>query len=71
MKTNVILTSSDRELFGITIRQETKTGFLNLSDLGESYTQARVRNGWAEKNIDRIMNDNVETIFYLFFADSV
>ena len=71
MKTNVILTSSDRELFGITIRQETKTGFLNLSDLGESYTQARVRNGWAEKNIDRIMNDNVETIFYLLEKEEI
>ena len=33
MKTNIIMKSnSDRELFGIVIRQETKTGFLNLSD---------------------------------------
>jgi hypothetical protein len=65
MKTNIVMSSSDRELFGITIRQETKTGFLNLSDLSEAYTHARVANGWAEKNIDRIMNDNIETIFYL------
>jgi hypothetical protein len=65
MKTNVVLQSSDRELFGITIRQETKTGFLNLSDLTKAYTYARVANGWSEKNVDRIMNDNIETIFYL------
>lgn len=66
MKTNVIMKSEqDRNLFGITIRQETKTGFLNLSDLTEAYTHARVKNGWAEKNIGRIMEDNLETIFYL------
>ena len=43
------------ELFGTTIRQEAKTGFLNLSDLRESYTQARVKNGWADKNITEIL----------------
>jgi hypothetical protein len=61
----------DRNLFGIIIRQETKTGFLNLSDLTEAYTQARVRNGWVEKNIDRIMVDNIETIFYLLEKQGV
>jgi hypothetical protein len=72
MKTNIIMKSEvDRSLFGITIRQETKTGFLNLSDLSEAYTQARVRNGWVEKNIDRIMNDNKETIFYLLEKQGV
>jgi hypothetical protein len=65
MKTNVVLSSSDRELFGITIRQETKTGFLNLSDLREAYTQARVKNGWAEKNITEILDRESETIFYV------
>ena len=65
MKTNIVVKSEDRNLLGIVIRQETKTGFLNLSDLTEAYTQARVKNGWVEKNINRIMEDNVETIFYL------
>lgn len=65
MKTNIILTSSDRELFGVTIRQETKTGFLNLSDLREAYTQARVKNGWADKNITEILDRESPTIFYL------
>lgn len=72
MKTNIVMKSEiDRNLFGITIRQETKTGFLNLSDLSEAYTHARVKNGWAEKNIDRIMNDNIETIYYLLEKQGV
>lgn len=65
MKTNIVLSSSDRELFGTRIRQETKTGFLNLSDLRESYTQARVKNGWADKNITEILERESPTIFYL------
>lgn len=65
MKTNVVMYSEDRNLFGNIVRQDTKGGFLNLSDLVESYTIERVKNGWPEKNIDRIMNDNTETIYYL------
>lgn len=65
LKTNIILTSTDRELFGVTIRQQTKDGMLNLSDLVESYTQNRVKNGWAEKNITAIMESDKETLFYL------
>jgi hypothetical protein len=66
MKTNVIIKSEqDRNLFGVVIRQETKTGFLNLSDLTEAYTQARVKNGWVEKNVNRIMENDRETLYYL------
>lgn len=68
MKTSVILHSQDRVLYGITIRQESKTGFLNLSDLQEAYTQARVKNGWAEKGkIQDIISqkENAERIYYL------
>lgn len=49
MKTNVVLNSPDRELFGVKIRQESKTQMLNLSDLQEAYTIARVQNGWNNK----------------------
>jgi len=45
-----------KNILGIAIRQDAKTGFLNLSDLKEAYTQARVKNGWVEKNISRIMS---------------
>lgn len=67
MKSNVIMHSPDRELFGIKIRQETKTGFLNLSDLQEAYTVARVLNSWKDKRIDDILSSkaNTERIYYI------
>lgn len=67
MKSNIIMDSPDRELFGIRIRQETKTGFLNLSDLQEAYTVARVLNGWKDKRIDDILSSkaNTERIYYI------
>lgn len=68
MKTNVVMNSSDRELFNVKIRQETKTGFLNLSDLQEAYTRARVMNGWANRGeIQHILSqkENSERIFYV------
>lgn len=65
MKTSVILSSPNRELFGLIIRQQTKDGMLNLSDLQEAYTIARVKNGWVEKNINRIMENDKETLFYI------
>lgn len=67
MKTNIVMNTQDRELFGVIIRQETKTGFLNLSDLQEAYTVARVKNGWSEKNATMILQSksNVERIYYL------
>lgn len=73
MKTNVVLSSQDRVLYNITIRQETKTGFLNLSDLQEAYTQARVKHGWMAKNVSEILTgkENVERIYYLLKKQDV
>lgn len=73
MKTNVTMLSKDRNLFGTTIRQQTQNGMLNLSDLQESYVQARVKNGWAEKNVTMILTNphNIETIFYLLEKQGV
>ncbi len=73
MKTNIVLQSPSRDLFGATIRQETKTGFLNLSDLQEIYTKKRIAEGWAEKRIDNILNykDNHERIYYLLKEQGV
>lgn len=67
MKTNIIMLSPDRELFGVKIRQETKTGFLNLSDLQEAYTRARIQNNWVDKRTDHILNynDNICRIYYI------
>lgn len=68
MKSNVVMKSEqDRNLFDYTIRQETKTGFMNLSDLSEAYTRKRIVEGWSEKRIDNIFNykDNHERIYYI------
>jgi hypothetical protein len=69
MKSNIILNSPSRELFGINIRQETKTGFLNLSDLQEAYIKARVLNGWSHKEVQQIIQqkENFERIYYILF----
>ena len=67
MKTNVIVESSSRNLFGQIIRQQTKDGMLNLSDLQEAYTIARVNNGWSDKRVSEILSytENKERVFYL------
>lgn len=71
MTTNITLQSQDRELFGVRIRQQTQGSFLSLTDLEEAYLQARVKNGWADKNITRILNDNTEVLFYLLEKQGV
>jgi hypothetical protein len=67
MKTNITLISQSRDLFGITVRQETKTGFLNLSDLQDAYDNAKAVHGWSEKRVNEIISysDNKERIFYI------
>jgi hypothetical protein len=68
MKTNVVMKSGvDRDLFGHIIRQETKTGFLNISDLQDAYTIARYDNGWVKKRVDHILSriENTERIYYV------
>jgi hypothetical protein len=67
MKTNITLISQSRDLFGITVRQETKTGFLNLSDLQDAYDNAKAVHGWSEKRVNEIISysDNRERIFYI------
>ena len=67
------MATQDRELFGTIVRQQTKTGFLNLSDLQEAYTVARVKNGWSEKRLDHILSriDNAERIYYVLKEQDV
>ncbi len=67
MKTNVVMQSSDRELFGVKIKQETKTGFLNLSDLQSAFAQARIKKGWTDRDVFSIMSSkfNIERIYYI------
>jgi hypothetical protein len=67
MKTNVVLQSKDRELFGITIKQETKNGFLSVSELQKAYEKARWQYGWSEINIASLMQSKkmIERLFYI------
>jgi hypothetical protein len=67
MKTNLVLLSPDRELFGIKIRQQSKTGHLNLSDLQGAYAIARLQHGWSERNLTEVLNAkaNAERMYYL------
>ena len=61
------MTSQDRELFGVLIRQETKTGMLNISDLKEAYTHGRILNNWSLKRIENVLEsiDNHERLYFL------
>ena len=67
METNIVMNSKDRDLFGIVIKQETKTGFLSVSELQKAYEVARWQYGWSERRIDNIMQtiDFKERVFYL------
>ena len=67
MKSNVVLESNDRVLFGITIRQDTKMEFLSLTDLQEAYTVARVKSGWSDRRINDILSSNIssERVYYI------
>ena len=67
MKTNVVMRSTDRKLFGITVRQETQTGFLSLSDLQSCYDIARGIHGWSDKQYQDVLSSktNTERIYYI------
>lgn len=67
MKTSVTLSSPDRNIFGITVRQDSKTGFLSLTDLQDVYDRARINKGWRKKIVSELFasKDNAERIFYL------
>ena len=57
MKTNVVMISKDRDLFGVTIKQDTKTSFMSLTDLQEAYTRKRIQEGWNDKRIENILSN--------------
>ena len=67
MISNVVLKSKDRILFGVTIKQDTKSEFLSLTDLQEAYTLARIKNGWNDRRINDILSTNIssERVFYI------
>lgn len=67
MKNNVTMASKDRILFGVTIRQDTKNGFLSVTDLQEAYLRGRIQNGWTTKNINEILSGdrNTDRVYFI------
>jgi len=67
MKTNIVMKSQDRNLFGTVIRQETKSGFLNVSDLTRAYEIERSKKGWSYREPKDILklDSNAERAFYI------
>jgi len=67
MKTNVILKSKDRNLFGVIIKQQTQNGFISITDLQKAYEIARWQHGWSDKRVNDILSStsSKERIFYL------
>jgi hypothetical protein len=67
MKNNITLSSKDRELFGVTIRQNTKESFLSVTDLQKAYEKARWMYGWSDRKVADIMQTEItkERIYYL------
>jgi hypothetical protein len=67
MKTNVTMKSQDREVFGITVRQETKNGFMSVTDLQQAYEKARWMHGWSDRNIHTVLqaSGTQEKVYHL------
>lgn len=67
MKNNVVLKSTDRNLFGITIEQNTKDYFLSVSSLQKAYDVARWKYGWSDRKVADIMQTKEfkERVFYI------
>jgi hypothetical protein len=67
MKTNQVMKSSDREVFGITVRQETKNGFMSVTDLQQAYEKARWMHGWSDRSIHTVLqaSGTQEKVYHL------
>jgi hypothetical protein len=55
MKSNMILSSSDRQLFGVTIRQNTKEEFLSVTDLQKAYEKGKWQYGWTGQTVNQLL----------------
>lgn len=55
MKSNVVLNSSDRQLFGVTIRQNTKGEFLCVTDLQKAFEKGKWQHGWTGQTYNQLL----------------
>lgn len=67
MQTNVTMLSPDRNLFGVTIKQNTKEQSLSVTDLQKAYETARWQYGWSDKRVNDILSGATtkERIYHL------
>lgn len=67
MKTNITMLSKDRNLFGITIKQQTKNSFISVTDLQKAYDKARWQYGWTDRRINDILSsiNTKERVYHL------
>jgi hypothetical protein len=67
MKTNVTLKSTDRNLFGVVIGQNTKDSFLSVTDLSTAYERAKMQYGWSDRNVYDVMETSTfkERVYYI------
>jgi hypothetical protein len=73
MKTNIIMKSTDRMLFGSIVRQETKAGMLNISDLSDIAAKRNAVSGYSIKQTSELIarKDNIERIYYILKKQDV
>jgi hypothetical protein len=66
MKTEVVMKTQDRELFGVKVRQNTN-GFLCLTDLQKAYDAKSVVENWPVNRVDKILGreSNHYRMYYL------
>jgi hypothetical protein len=71
--TNTIIKSTDRELYGVVIRQRTDNSFLCLSDMTDAYHVARIKNSWSDRNIEDITRNKIflERLYHLLFKRNI
>ncbi len=68
MKTNELIKSENTfSFFEVEIRKDINSGYLNLSDLEEAYTRERIKNGWKQRDINQLLQEeiNIERIYYI------
>jgi len=58
MTSNQVLSNSNRELFGITVRQNTSNQMLSITDLQKAYEKARFMHGWSDRQLGTLMRTN-------------
>ena len=67
MKTNIVMKSADRNLFGIIIKQNTKNGqSLSVTDLMKAYEKARMQYGWSDKRLSDITSVSQNSLNIVF-----